>query len=76
MYMYILWHIKGYCPMYDSKGQVIQMDISTDCNSSSNRGYYNSSDLFYCEYNQNLSALINFCILNLFVLFLIFFILG
>ncbi|XP_078329058.1 uncharacterized protein LOC144623926 [Crassostrea virginica] len=37
------------CPMYDSKGKVIQMDISTYCNSSSNQRHYNSSDLFHCD---------------------------
>lgn len=42
-------YLFDYCPAYDEKGQQIQKDESRPCNTSSSRGYYNSSDLFFCD---------------------------
>lgn len=41
---------KDYCPQYDRVGQLIQIDISTYCNSSHIDGHYLSSDGFLCKY--------------------------
>lgn len=38
-----------YCPQYDRVGQLIQIDISTYCNSSHIDGHYLSSDGFLCN---------------------------
>lgn len=39
----------GFCSMYDREGQSIELDISTLCNTSYTRIYYNSSDLYFCD---------------------------
>lgn len=39
-----------YCPEYELIGQIIQMDISTLCNTNhSSQTYYDSSDMSFCD---------------------------
>lgn len=41
---------QDYCPEYDPVDQTIQKDTATLCNSKLSRNYYNSSDIYFCEY--------------------------
>lgn len=41
---------KDFCQEYDRVGQLIQIDISTPCNSSHSVRHYLSSDVFHCKY--------------------------
>ncbi|XP_052707723.1 uncharacterized protein LOC128182978 [Crassostrea angulata] len=41
-----------FCPEYDQVDQTIQKDLSTLCNSTFSRNYYNSSDIYFCDPNN------------------------
>lgn len=41
--------LSGYCPVYDTVGQRIQLDPTTLCKFNSTKGYYFSSDVSSCD---------------------------
>lgn len=49
-------YLFDYCPAYHQKGKEILKDESRPCNTSSSRGYYISSDLFFCDLTNCLDS--------------------
>lgn len=49
-------YLFDYCPAYDRRGQQIEKDESRPCNTSSTRSYYNSDELFFCDFTNCLDS--------------------